>query len=404
MSATSIPVARILQLGVPIAWQEAVELARAAHQAAESTGVPLLLDECVISTEGTVHLIPAPASSRPGPPLTVLGLLGILIHGQDAPAELRALVDGENDAPSGLPAPTGAGAPPRFDLSWFTSPRADVEIARLATRGIEAAAAQEAQAAIQRLRSDVHDAPPPAEPVTPSRFNPRVLMRPLAIAAAVVLVLTAATLVVQTITRPRAEAVAVEGELPPAETKSFLDTAFDSLKRALAPSGDSAPAAADATPAGAPAPAAKPSTGRGTSSTPAANAPALSSAPSAGPASAPAPPATAGGYGEVPTTMDQVDVTATLPRVYSRQDPGVEPPAFVHPQMPSEPKPDSPTSDSHIEVTVDEQGRVVQVRLRSTDASLNDRMIVAAAKAWQFRPALKDGQPVPYVLQVPVIR
>ena len=102
--------------------------------------------------------------------------------------------------------------------------------------------------------------------------------------------------------------------------------------------------------------------------------------------------------------MDQVVVTATMPRVYSRQDAGVEPPVFVYPQMPSEPKADSPTSDSHIEVMVDEQGRVVQVRLRSTDASLNDRMIVAAAKAWQFRPALKDGQPVPYVLQVPVIR
>ena len=72
--------------------------------------------------------------------------------------------------------------------------------------------------------------------------------------------------------------------------------------------------------------------------------------------------------------------------------------------MPSEPKEDSPPSDSHIEVTVDEQGQVVQVRLRSTDASLNDRMIVAAAKAWQFRPALKDGQPVPYVLHVPVTR
>ena len=102
--------------------------------------------------------------------------------------------------------------------------------------------------------------------------------------------------------------------------------------------------------------------------------------------------------------MDQVVVRAISPRVYSQQDAGVEPPVFVYPQMPSEPKPDSPASDSHIEVMVDEQGRVAQVRLRSTDASLNDRMIVAAAKAWQFRPALKDGQPVPYVLQVPVIR
>ena len=177
MSATSIPVARILQLAVPIAWQEAVELARAAHQAAESAEFHSCLDECVISTEGTVHLIPAPASSRPGPSLTVLGLLGILIHGQDAPAELRALVDGEDEAPSD--SPRRRAAPPRFDLSWFTGPRADLEIARLATRGIEAAAAQEAQAAIQRCgpRCTTRHRlpiPPPRR-----RFNPRVLLRPL---------------------------------------------------------------------------------------------------------------------------------------------------------------------------------------------------------------------------------
>ena len=203
MSATSIPVARILQLGVPIAWQEAVELARAAHQAAEIAAVPLLLDECVISTEGTVHLIPAPPSSRPSPPLTVLGFLGILIHGQDAPAELRALVDGEDAASSTVPAQSGAAVPPRFDLSWFTSPSAQLEIARLATRGIEAAAAHEAQAAIRRLRTDVQDAPVAEEKPAESRFNLGKVVRPLGIVAAVVLLLAAGTLVVGMVTTPK---------------------------------------------------------------------------------------------------------------------------------------------------------------------------------------------------------
>ena len=398
MSATSIPVARILQLGVPIAWQEAVELARAAHQAAESAAVPLFLDECVISTEGTVHLIPAPPS---GQPLSELGLLGLLIHGQDAPAELRALVDGQGDSPGRPLAPKGSEAPSRFDLSWFTSPRPEVEIARLATRGIEAAAAHDVQAAIQRLRTDVAETPPPATPPpTAAGFNPRALLRPLAFAAAVVLLL-AAGLVVRAVTTPQVEP-AVVGEMPTAETKSFLDSAFDTLKRALAPSGDEAAASADDAPAGRPAPGGRPRAERNRSAPPASPS-GTPTAPASNDTAGAASPA-AGGYGDVPTTMDEVVVRATMPRVYSRQDDGVEPPAFIYPQMPSEPREDSRTTNSHIEVTVDEQGRVVQVRLRSSDASLNDRMIVAAAKAWQFRPALKDGQPVPYVLQVPVIR
>jgi protein TonB len=91
-------------------------------------------------------------------------------------------------------------------------------------------------------------------------------------------------------------------------------------------------------------------------------------------------------------------------RIYSAADAGVEPPTMVRPQMPSEPKPDSEIGDSWVEVVVDEQGQVARVRLHSSDLSLNDRMIVSAAKAWQFQPALKDGRPVKYVLRLPVVR
>ena len=68
------------------------------------------------------------------------------------------------------------------------------------------------------------------------------------------------------------------------------------------------------------------------------------------------------------------------------------------------PRPDSEPSDAYMEVTVDEQGLVQQVRLRSIDPTINERMILAAAKAWQFEPARKDGVPVKYVLRVPVTR
>ena len=91
-------------------------------------------------------------------------------------------------------------------------------------------------------------------------------------------------------------------------------------------------------------------------------------------------------------------------RVYTANDTDVEPPTMRRPQLQMEPRADTAPSDSYVEVVVDERGEVTQVRLRSSDLSLNDRMIVAAAKAWQFEPAMKDGRPVKYVLRVPVTR
>ena len=48
------------------------------------------------------------------------------------------------------------------------------------------------------------------------------------------------------------------------------------------------------------------------------------------------------------------------------------------------------------------QGTVDQVRLRADPSQLHDRMLVSAAKAWQFRPAMKEGRPVRYVVRVPI--
>jgi hypothetical protein len=396
MSATSIPVARLLQLAVPVAWQEAVELARSAHEAAATAGVPLVLEACVISTDGTVHIIPPPAGVQ-GHPLTLTDLLRLLLQGQDAPAELRALVDGGHAVSVG--APDEAGAAGR-DLSWFASPRPELEIARLATRGIEAAAVHDAEAAIHRLRADVTDAPPLPPPTPRQGIDVRTLLRPLGLAAVVVLVLGGAALVVKQAMAP-APVTTEGGDAAPAAPPSLLDSAVDSLNRFFAPSGGTAPS--PATPGAAETAAGAPRVGKRPSS-PSTNPSGVSSAPASVAAPTGGGTAASGAAGEVPVTMERLEVTASLPRIYTQQDVEVQPPAFLHPQMPSEPSPDSRASDSYIEVTVDEQGMVMQVRLRSSDASVHERMLVSAAKAWQFRPALKDGQPVPYVLQVPVTR
>ena len=104
--------------------------------------------------------------------------------------------------------------------------------------------------------------------------------------------------------------------------------------------------------------------------------------------------------GRVPATADGRSDS----RVYSEHDSGVAPPTMTYPKLPSTPRPDTLPSDAYIEVTVDEQGLVQQVRLRSVEPTVNERMIIAAAKAWQFEPARKDGIPVKYVLRVPVSR
>jgi hypothetical protein len=78
----------------------------------------------------------------------------------------------------------------------------------------------------------------------------------------------------------------------------------------------------------------------------------------------------------------------------------VEPAALVRPQMPSPHAPFGDKRDSVFDLVIDQNGRVEQVRLVSPANRFNDRMLIAAAKAWQFLPATKKGLPVRYKLQL----
>ena len=90
--------------------------------------------------------------------------------------------------------------------------------------------------------------------------------------------------------------------------------------------------------------------------------------------------------------------------VYSLQDQEVEPPTLAYPQLPSTLSVADHDGSSYLELLVSESGTVDRVRLRSAHSTVHERMLVSAAKAWRFRPAVKNGQPVKYVTRIAVAR
>jgi outer membrane biosynthesis protein TonB len=69
--------------------------------------------------------------------------------------------------------------------------------------------------------------------------------------------------------------------------------------------------------------------------------------------------------------------------------------------MPSVPEElDDSDGASVFDLLIDQYGHVEQVRLVSPANRFRDRILVSAAKAWQFQPATRDGQPVRYRLRL----
>jgi TonB family protein len=100
---------------------------------------------------------------------------------------------------------------------------------------------------------------------------------------------------------------------------------------------------------------------------------------------------------------DLSPVEDSLP-IFSARDAGVEPPSLARPQLPTtQTGNDALDQLSEFELLISRTGRVEQVRLISPGNRLNDRMLIAAAKAWQFHPAMKDGQPVRYRYHIRIV-
>jgi len=98
----------------------------------------------------------------------------------------------------------------------------------------------------------------------------------------------------------------------------------------------------------------------------------------------------------VDASADDRDLPDAL-TVYSPQSAEVVPPVGIRPQLPRELPPNMRREDLlSIEVTVLSDGTVDSVKLLGEIRNVHDLMWLSAVKAWQFRPALKDGHPVKY--------
>ena len=415
MASSEITVARILELDVPVSWQECVAIAaevatlRVAGPALGQPQPRIDAESCVLTRRGDVRL-PHPAESSQ--PDADVQLLRALLAGREIPADLEQLAYG--------PPPTHLGDA----LAMFSRPDRRTDIAAVAMRGLAAEAElQQAVAApaaaappppvfepidgdLARLRAQISTRSDPGGPEDTPADEPQVAAPPRPTFArnrrvVIAGVATAAVLagvgvwIAMRPPLPAAPAVALPGALLPADLNDWwhvvgtreADINLGRLRRG----GGGAPRTS----------ARAPLAPELTVPTPGVAA-AGAMAPSPETAPDPLSPSTDGTANVEPTAV------AAEPPVYSWRSADVAPPRMVLPRMreSSFPPPGAIIVGQFIEVLISEAGEVEAVRLRGTPAeatgSYRYAMILAAAKAWQFTPATRDGVPVRYVARVVV--
>jgi hypothetical protein len=427
MASHRISVRRVLELGVQVSWQEAVavvhEVAILSVVNASRNGVPSRIDadSCILTRRGDVELPQTTDAARPDAPLQ---LLRELLTGRETPADLEALA-------YGTPSENITD-----DLAMFSRPNGRSEISNLAMRALEAeeemaalgitppalldavqpAVAEprpeelpplasvspmtmEAEAEFAKLRdqaSSARPAPQPQETAAPRQRVPAWVLRSVA-AAGLVIAITAGWWAWSI--GPPTPATASGGPFPTPQALAALelDPAWHTVGRREADIDlgfrASAPRPAATATEGSlavldsPAPIAGSTDGLGsnTASTPAAG---IAASPTAS------------------TEDAKIDALFADDSVYSMASEGVRPPLMLFPRMPKSafPPPSAAIDGPYFEVLVDQQGIVEAVRLRGREQPgqtfYRARMMLSAAKAWQFEPARINDRPVRYIVRV----
>lgn len=95
------------------------------------------------------------------------------------------------------------------------------------------------------------------------------------------------------------------------------------------------------------------------------------------------------------------------PAIYTIGDLGVAPPLDLTRQLPPWRPPNAVMAAREyrgvLRLVINEQGRVDSATLPQPINSSYDPMLLSAARQWLFRPALKDGAPVKYSKDIPIV-
>jgi TonB family protein len=86
------------------------------------------------------------------------------------------------------------------------------------------------------------------------------------------------------------------------------------------------------------------------------------------------------------------------PHVWTAEEPGVVPPVVIRQDVPRVPTTMSAQARERglLDVTIDEQGRVVNMTIRLSIHPMYDPQLLAAARDWRYKPATVDGTPVKF--------
>jgi TonB family protein len=89
-------------------------------------------------------------------------------------------------------------------------------------------------------------------------------------------------------------------------------------------------------------------------------------------------------------------VAPQAPRTYSANDPGVTAPVTIRQRVPSYRGKVTETANGIIEIVIDSTGAVESAKMRVPLNAQFDKLVLAAAKNWQYQPAVVQGQPVKF--------
>jgi tetratricopeptide (TPR) repeat protein len=99
---------------------------------------------------------------------------------------------------------------------------------------------------------------------------------------------------------------------------------------------------------------------------------------------------------------------ATPDHIFNADEPGVEAAVQIKQDVPRVPSQIAGQTRERglLEVVIDEQGRVVGLKLRASLHPVYDTLLIAAAREWRYRPARYQGRPVKYrkMIQITVKR